>query len=125
MIKSITVFALTMLPSVALAYGSGGHGGGRCGGGGHAFLAIALMALIAVLGLWVLRHAEKDPFYVKWAGRVVGWLLVVTGILGFLCGVVGHSMKHGKGCDMKKGESSAKLLKRCKDKGSAYGGMYH
>lgn len=112
MIKSISIFALTVMafPSVALACGSGG-----CGrGGGHYFLGVALMALLAVLGLWVLRNAEKDPKWIKWAGRVVGWLLVVIGLLGFLCGALSHGMKQANGYGNKKCAQCAKArLGKC------------
>ncbi len=89
---TITALALTFLPSAAFAFGK--HGGSH-GGGGSLFAATFLMALVAVLGYAVLRYAEKDPWLVRWVGRVVGWVLVVSGLLGFLCGVWSHSKHAG------------------------------
>lgn len=67
--------------------------GGACGG-----LGGALLAGVAALGYWVLRSAEKDAGAVRWAGRVAGWVLLVVGLAGFVCGAVCHAKKnaHGK-----------------------------
>lgn len=62
--------------------------GMRCCCGGHA--ASVLLAATAALGYWVLRHAEKDAGYVRWAGRVVGAVLLLGGLAGFLCGSHAH-----------------------------------
>lgn len=57
-----------------------------------------LLLAAAALGYWVLRSAEKDGGYVRWAGRVVGWALIVFGLAGFLCGAVNHA-RHRCGQD--------------------------
>ncbi len=58
---------------------------------GGAILGIVPLAAVAVAGWWVLRVNEKDGSgAVAWGGRIVGWTLVVVGLLGTLCAVAGH-----------------------------------
>lgn len=72
----------------------GGTGGQGCGLAGA-----ALMAAVAALGTWVLRSAEKDAGASKRAGQVVGWVLAVVGLGGFICGAVNFGVKRAKqGC---------------------------
>jgi len=53
--------------------------------------AVALYALLAALGYWVLQHAAKETAAsVRRAGKTVAWLLLVTGVCGLLCGVAAH-----------------------------------
>ena len=74
-----------------------GHGMGACGGA-----AGALLGALAALGYWVMRNAEKDGGYVRWAGRVVGWVLLVVGLAGFLCASASHAFRRcGQGGLMK------------------------
>jgi len=68
---------------------SGMHG---CGGG-HA--ASVMMAAVAALGYWVLSHSSKDSGAVRRGGQVVGWVLLVVGLLGFLCGAAAHARLMG------------------------------
>jgi len=69
-----------------------GHGG--CATGcGH--LALVLMAAMAALGYWVLHQSSKDSGSVRRAGQVAGWVLLVVGLLGVLCGAAGHARKMG------------------------------
>ena len=71
-----------------------GHGACATGGGcGH--LASVLMAATAALGYGVLHHSSKDSGAARRAGQVVGWVLVVIGLGGFLCGAAGHARKMG------------------------------
>lgn len=94
--KILTVLAM-VVPGVARACEpgapmSGGmmahHGGSACG-----HLASVLMAATAALGYWVLHQSSKDSGSVRRAGQVVGWVLVVVGLGGFLCGAAGHARK--------------------------------
>lgn len=58
-------------------------------GAGH--LAIVPLAALAALGWWVLRVNEKDAAgAIKWAGRVVGWVLVAIGLSGAACAGMSH-----------------------------------
>lgn len=76
-----------------------GCGHGAMQGCGH--LSAVLLAATAALGYWVLRNAEKDSGYVRWAGRGVGAILLLGGLAGFLCGTVSHMTGAGgmKGCN--------------------------
>ena len=58
--------------------------------GGCGQLSGVLMAATAALGYLVLHHCEKDAQAVRWAGRVVGWVLLVGGLGGFLCSTASH-----------------------------------
>ena len=70
--------------------------GGPMHGGIHG--AIALYAVLAALGYWVLQHAWKETAsLIKRTGAVVGLLLVVIGLAGILCGVGSH-MKRNYAC---------------------------
>lgn len=60
----------------------------HCGGAGP--IAGALMAGVSALGYWVLLASAKDSGWSRRAGQVVGWVLLVVGFGGFLCGAVGH-----------------------------------
>lgn len=85
-----------LLGAPAAAHAMGAHGMRMCGQssvGTH--FAAALYALMAALGYWVLQHAAKETAdYVKRAGQGVGWLLLVMGLLGLLCGVTSHVKKY-------------------------------
>ncbi len=76
------------------AFAACGRGAGagttECVGG---LGATALIGVVAALGYGVLRYAEKDSGAVRWAGRVAGWVLLVVGLLGFLCGAVNHGRR--------------------------------
>ncbi|MEK7743096.1 MAG: hypothetical protein AAB578_01800 [Elusimicrobiota bacterium] len=87
-----TMFALLalMLPGPVWACAGKAAGGGCSHGGGCGQLAGVLMAAVAVLGYWTLNRAEKDTGQAKKAGLAVGWVLVVIGLLGFLCSAAGH-----------------------------------
>ena len=78
-----------------------GHGG--CATGcGH--LAVGLMAAMAALGYFVLHQSSKDSGFVRRAGQVAGWVLLVVGLGGVLCGAAGHARKMGgmiKQCNAK------------------------
>jgi len=90
---------LVLFPAIASACGpmaamrgSSAHG---CGGAGP----IALMAAVAVLGVWILRLVDNDSRPVKRAGQVVGWTLAAVGLGGFLCGALSYGLKKGRqGC---------------------------
>lgn len=83
--------ALILLPAGASAcdFAAGACAGGR----GCGLASTALMAATAALGVWVLRSAEKDGGAVKRAGQVVGWVLAVVGLGGFLCGAAAYGWK--------------------------------
>ena len=88
----ITVFLLS-LPAVSQAMGMY-EGPGKCDPMVGNLIASALFAVIAALGYWVLQHADKETHNcVKRTGWTVGGLLVVIGLLGFLCGVAAHIKK--------------------------------
>lgn len=75
---------------------------GACATGhGCGAMSIALMAVVAALGVWVLRSVEKDGLAVKRTGQVVGWTLAVVGLFGFLCGAASYGAKKSKSCSMK------------------------
>ena len=84
-------------------------------GGGCGQMGGVLMAATAALGWWVLRQGEKDGGLVRWAGRVVGWVLVVVGLGGFLCSAANHA-KRLSSCG---GESASK----CRHHTGMGGGM--
>lgn len=110
MIKMIAA-VMTFFPASAFACGSMSASGGGCAGG-HAcgVLAIALMAGVAALGSWVLRSAEKDSGAGKRAGQLVGWALVIVGLLGFFCGAVSHAVKVRSGsCHTRSASGDANL----------------
>jgi hypothetical protein len=90
--KSLLTICILALPAAAQAMGM--HGGkGGCGGGaqGCAHLAVFLYALITALGYWLLQHSDKDAgVLVKKTGRVLAWIFMVLGLLGFLCGITNH-----------------------------------
>ena len=80
-----------MLAGPSVAFAGYGHGVGGClYGPGSGHLAAVLLAGVAALGYWVLRQSEKDVKIVRWAGQTVGWVLLVVGLLGFLCGSWSH-----------------------------------
>lgn len=79
--------ALVLSPAIASACEPGrAHG---CGGAGP----IALMAAVAVLGVWILRLVDNDSRPVKRTGQVVGWTLAAVGLGGFLCGAAAYGLK--------------------------------
>lgn len=69
------------------------HGGCATGRCGH--LPTVLMAATAALGYWVLHQSSKDSGSVRRAGQVAGWVILVVGLAGFLCGAMGHARKMG------------------------------
>lgn len=88
--KTILAAVTTLVPGAARACGHGGPmmGHGGCAAG-HA--STALMAGVSVLGYWVLHQSSKDSGAVRRAGQAVGWILVVAGLAGFLCGAMSHA----------------------------------
>lgn len=91
--KSIMASLSMMVPGSAWACGGGAAAGGCSHGGGCSQLAGVLMAALAVLGYWTLSRAEKDSGAAKKAGQATGWILVLIGLLGFLCSTAGHIAK--------------------------------
>ena len=103
--------ALVLCPAAAsacesMAAMSGGAGACATKQGCGA-MSIVLMAVVAALGVWVLRSVEKDGLAVKRTGQVVGWTLAVVGLLGFLCGAASYGAKKSKSCSMKHGMAAA------------------
>lgn len=89
--KWVLAVVMTGWPRVAAAACEHGAGGGGCSHEqGCGRLAVALMAGVAALGYWVLRHADKDAGAVRWAGRSAGWVLLTVGLIGLLCGSLSH-----------------------------------
>ncbi len=89
--KSFTTLLLLSLPAVARACMCGAPGG-CCAPHGHGgLLAGALFAAVAALGYWVLQHADKQARkLIQRTGQITGFTLVVLGLAGLLCSVVGH-----------------------------------
>ncbi len=102
---------LILFPAGAWACESTPAASGACASGhGCGPAAVALMAAVAALGVWVLRLIEKDNGPVKRAGQAVGWVLVVGGLLGFFCAAVSHAAKsRSRSCHMTSGASDVKL----------------
>ena len=74
-------------PAMAAAPHAGGLGAG------------ALMGAVAALGWWLLTRAEKEAGKaLLWSGRIVGWLLLLGGLSGFLCASLSHAAKMWKAC---------------------------
>lgn len=100
--KMILAALTTLVPGTASAcercatMGGGmmPHGGG-CASGGCGHLAAVLMAATAALGYFVLHQSSKDSGSVRRAGQVAGWVLLVVGLGGFLCGAAGHARRMG------------------------------
>lgn len=94
---------IALIPGVALACPGGmGAGGQGCASGGSGMIGAALLAVVAALGWGVLRYASKEAGTVKTAGQVIGWILAVGGIAGFLCGAACHAasrMRSASSCD--------------------------
>lgn len=88
---------------MAPAMGGGGHMGAHgCGGAGP----LLAMALIAALGVWILRLVDKDGAAVKRTGQVVGWTLAAVGLFGFLCGAAAYGTgKARRSCNMGPGST--------------------
>ena len=92
--KTLMALILAGLPAGAQAMGMAGgmgmHGGGmRLGGFAHG--AVALYAILAALGYWVLQHAGKqEDKLIRRTGATVATVLIAVGLLGVLCGVVSH-----------------------------------
>jgi len=102
--------ALVLCPAAASACESMAamSGGSACATKqGCGAMSILLMAVVAALGVWVLRSVEKDSVAVKRTGQVVGWTLAVVGLFGFLCGAASYGAKKSKSCTMKHEMSSA------------------
>ncbi|OGS10923.1 MAG: hypothetical protein A2234_03550 [Elusimicrobia bacterium RIFOXYA2_FULL_58_8] len=100
--KALFALVLIALPVGAQAMGMHGKMCGCAGGGAHA--AVALYALLAALGYWVLQHAGKETqAYVKRTGVLVGMTLVIVSLLGVLCGAAKHAksgMRQACKCQM-------------------------
>jgi len=101
--KALFALILVALPAGAQAMGMHGAMRGGCSGGG-AHAAVALYALLAALGYWVLQHAGKETQnYIKRTGVALGMTLVIISLLGMLCGVGSHvksGMKQSCKCQM-------------------------
>ncbi len=97
-----TLITMLLLTAPAAASAMGMHGGMRpgCAPALGLHLAVALYALLAALGYWLLQHSAKESAnYVKRAGQTLGWALLVIGLLGVLCGVTNHAkMGMSRGC---------------------------
>ncbi len=112
------LIAILAFAAPASAQGMGMHGAMGHGGGVGMHMAVVLYAVLAALGYWVLQHAAKETTNcVKRAGGLVGWALIVIGLLGVVCGVVHHSGM-GRRCScaqnertgMRGGEDMEKML---------------
>ncbi len=96
--KILIAVLLTAVPAAAQAMGM--HGGMRggmhgCCSGAGVHMAVALYALMAVIGYWVLQHSSKETAnYVKKTGQVLGWSIIVIGLLGIICGLGSHARKN-------------------------------
>lgn len=55
-----------------------------------------LLLLGAVAGYWVLERADSHKGQLKKVGQVVGWLVLVTSLLGVACRV--YAVATGQGC---------------------------
>lgn len=89
--KKILTGLFLSLPAGAQAMGMQGHGG-HCAPGIGVHLAAGLYAVLAALGYLVLQHAVKETAKCsKFAGRLVGWVLIVAGLGGLLCGIASHA----------------------------------
>lgn len=90
-----TIGLLTSALAASTAWACAGKAAGGCAhGGGCGTLGGALLAAIAALGYWTLSRAEKDSGAAKRAGQATGWVLVVVGLLGFLCASASHIAKN-------------------------------
>jgi hypothetical protein len=77
---------------------AGGCAGKAAAGGPGGWIGAFLMGAAAVAGWWVLKHETKDdPQWTRYAGRAVGWVLVVFGLVGFTCAAMSHG-KRSLGC---------------------------
>ncbi len=95
--KIVTALFIFGLPMAANAMCM--HGGGRGYGSWHA--SGAFYAALAVIGYWVLHHAVKETVNcVKRAGQVLGWVLLVLGLLGLVWGIGGRikTLRHHRIC---------------------------
>lgn len=96
--KRLVIALLAALPAGAYACGQQGPMGmmghgmpGPHPGGPGMLLGAGFYGILAALGYWVLQHAAKETENcVKRAGKTVAWVLIVFGLLGLLCGVMGH-----------------------------------
>lgn len=55
-----------------------------------------LLLLGAVAGYWVLERADSHKGQLKKAGQVVGWVVIVTSLLGVACRV--YAVATGQAC---------------------------
>jgi len=55
-----------------------------------------LLLLSAVAGYWVLERADSHKGQLKKAGQVVGWVVIVTSLLGVACRV--YAVATGQAC---------------------------
>ena len=94
MIKILAVL-LVSLPAGAQAMGMHGNMRGFPPEA-SVHLGVGLYAVLAALGYWVLQHAAKETAnYSKRAGQLVGWVLIVAGLAGLLCGIAAHAKMAG------------------------------
>ena len=102
--------ALVLCPAAASACESMAamHGKPGCATGqGCGAMSLVLMAVVAALGVWVLRSVDKDGVAVKRTGQVVGWTLAVVGLIGVLCGAASYGAKKSKSCRMDSAPSAS------------------
>lgn len=94
---------IALAPGAAVACLEGMSAGGHaCSSAGSGMIGAALLAAVAAVGWEVIRHASKESGAVKTAGQIIGWLLAVGGVAGFLCGVACHAgsrMRSGRTCE--------------------------
>ncbi|MDA8130267.1 MAG: hypothetical protein M0011_02060 [Elusimicrobia bacterium] len=105
--KKLTALLLLGLPAGGWAMGMGWGGGGYHWGypppaAGH--FAAVLYGLLAALGYWVLQHgAKQEKKCAMYGGHIVGWVLIVVGLLGLLCGAMSHARRSYRCCDERPG----------------------
>ncbi|MEK7383239.1 MAG: hypothetical protein AAB262_08125 [Elusimicrobiota bacterium] len=99
--KWILAAMTVVVPGVVWAFAQGAPmAGGMMHHGGCAMghFSAVLMAGVAVLGYWVLRLPPTDSGYEHRAGKVVGWVLIFGGLVGFLCASLSHMRKASGQC---------------------------
>jgi hypothetical protein len=89
--KALLSAFFVSLPAAAQAMCMTGSAGGCCGAHHGGLIAGAAYAVVATLGYWVLLQAVKESSTcIKRIGDVLGSILVIVGLLGLLCALVGH-----------------------------------
>ena len=53
------------------------------------------LLLAAAAGYWVLERAETHKKSLRRAGRFIGWVIILTGLLGGVCGLLCPGGKAG------------------------------